>query len=85
MLLYWENLWYYKAILECSFHMQYFIQMFYLSFCVDISGGCSVSMLDVIGSTTAVSNLICDGTPQKKPINYKEAFRLATLGGSKGK
>lgn len=49
----------------------------------DISGGCSVSMFNAMRYTTGISNLVSDGTLQTKPVDYKEAFRLATLGGSK--
>lgn len=49
----------------------------------DISGGFSPSIFDIMRDTTGVSNLLSDGTAQKESVSYKEAFRLATLGGSK--
>lgn len=54
-------------------------------FYVDISAGFSPSIFDIMRDTTGVSNLLSDGTAQKESVSYKEAFRLATLGGSKGK
>ncbi|KXJ22754.1 Guanine deaminase [Exaiptasia diaphana] len=49
----------------------------------DVSGGHSYSMLNAIQSAMTVSNILamrCDGY---KPISHREAFYLATLGGSK--
>ena len=52
----------------------------------DVSGGYHPSIIDAIRSAIHVSNTqaILNSTDYQ-PINVKEAFRLATLGGSKGK
>lgn len=50
----------------------------------DVAGGASASMLDTIRHTMDVSahlNLL-DG--HHRPVHWKEAFYLATLGGAEG-
>ncbi|GAB6022592.1 hypothetical protein CHUAL_006690 [Chamberlinius hualienensis] len=49
----------------------------------DISGGCSLSMLDAIRQAVTTSTFIAMNKDSSyKPIDYEEAFFLATLGGS---
>ncbi|GAA6109839.1 guanine deaminase [Tachysurus ichikawai] len=48
----------------------------------DVAGGYSSSMLDTIRRAVDTSKALCLQDDQHKPLSYKEAFRLATLGGS---
>lgn len=41
-------------------------------------------MLDAIRRTVDTSKALCMQDAQLQPLSYKEAFRLATLGGSEG-
>lgn len=41
-------------------------------------------MLDAIRRAMDTSKALCMQDPQLQPLSYKEAFRLATLGGSEG-
>ena len=51
----------------------------------DVSGGYHPSIFDAIRTAVHVSNThAIFNSPDYQPINVKEAFRLATLGGSKG-
>ncbi|ELU04611.1 hypothetical protein CAPTEDRAFT_178545 [Capitella teleta] len=49
----------------------------------DVSGGFSPSMLNAIRMSTQVSNTISMQKNKYEHLDYREAFRLATLGGSK--
>lgn len=49
----------------------------------DVAGGHSYSMLNAIQSAITVSNVLAIKCDEYKPISHKEAFYLATLGGSK--
>ena len=53
----------------------------------DCSGGYSPSILDAIRKTVQVSNCLYlerrGGQTDYCPVNFKEAFRMATLGGAK--
>ncbi|XP_069778804.1 guanine deaminase isoform X2 [Narcine bancroftii] len=49
----------------------------------DVSGGYSPSMLDAVRKAVDVSNSLSISSPGYERLSYKEAFRLATLGGSK--
>ena len=52
----------------------------------DVSGGESPSMLVAIRDCIKASNVLSFGKSKDyKPLNFKEAFFLATLGGSQGK
>ena len=52
----------------------------------DVSGGHSPSMLDVIRQCITASNVVAFSKPESyRSLSYKDAFRLATLGGSEGK
>lgn len=51
---------------------------------VDVSGGYSPSMLDAIRYAVQVSNTLSTIKDNYEPIDFREAFRLATLGGSQG-
>ncbi|XP_058230806.1 guanine deaminase isoform X1 [Hemibagrus wyckioides] len=48
----------------------------------DVAGGYSSSMLDAIRRAVDTSKALCMQDAQLQPLSYKEAFRLATLGGS---
>ncbi|KAF7687627.1 guanine deaminase [Silurus meridionalis] len=48
----------------------------------DVAGGYSSSMLDAIRKAVDTSKALCIQDAQLQPLSYKEAFRLATLGGS---
>ncbi|KAF4074627.1 hypothetical protein AMELA_G00241430 [Ameiurus melas] len=48
----------------------------------DVAGGYSPSMLDAIRRAMDTSKALCIQDAQLQPLSYKEAFRLATLGGS---
>lgn len=49
----------------------------------DVSGGHSPSMLDVIRQCITASNVVAFSKPESyRSLSYKDAFRLATLGGS---
>ena len=51
-----------------------------------MSGGESPSMLVAIRDCIKASNVLSLGKPEGyKPLTFKEAFFLATLGGSQGK
>ena len=51
-----------------------------------MSGGESPSMLVAIRDCIKASNVLSFGkTEEYKPLSFKEAFFLATLGGSQGK
>lgn len=51
----------------------------------DCSGGYSSSILDAIRQSLQVSNVLAlDRDQDYQRISYKEAFRMATLGGAKG-
>lgn len=52
----------------------------------DVSGGESPSMLVAIRDCIKASNVLSFGKSEDyKPLNFEEAFFLATLGGSQGK
>lgn len=55
----------------------------YISY-VDVAGGYSSSMLDAIRRAVDTSKVLCMQDAELQPLSYKEAFRLATLGGSEG-
>ncbi|XP_029776775.1 guanine deaminase [Suricata suricatta] len=48
----------------------------------DVAGGYSASMLDAIRKAVMVSNILLINKINEKNLTLKEAFRLATLGGS---
>ncbi|KAM9446166.1 guanine deaminase [Clarias gariepinus] len=48
----------------------------------DVAGGYSSSMLDSLRRTVDSSKVLCIQGAETQPLTYKEAFRLATLGGS---
>ncbi|XP_024947674.1 guanine deaminase isoform X9 [Cephus cinctus] len=48
----------------------------------DVSGGQSSSIIDAMRSALQVSNHIAIQTPGYEPLNYKDVFYLATLGGA---
>ncbi|XP_043421761.1 guanine deaminase isoform X1 [Prionailurus bengalensis] len=48
----------------------------------DVAGGYSSSMLDAIRRAVMVSNILLINKINEKSLSLKEAFRLATLGGS---
>ncbi|XP_026795508.3 guanine deaminase [Pangasianodon hypophthalmus] len=48
----------------------------------DVAGGYSSSMLDAIRRAVDTSKALCMQDAHLQPLSYKEAFRLATLGGS---
>merc|ERR1711916_341787 len=48
----------------------------------DISGGCSASMWDSMRATIDSSACIHFRDSETPPLNYKQAFYLATVGGS---
>ncbi|KAK3514514.1 hypothetical protein QTP70_018653, partial [Hemibagrus guttatus] len=48
----------------------------------DVAGGYSSSMLDAIRRAVDTSKALCMQDTRLQPLSYKEAFRLATLGGS---
>ncbi|GAB5579695.1 guanine deaminase isoform X2 [Prionailurus iriomotensis] len=50
----------------------------------DVAGGYSSSMLDAIRRAVMVSNILLINKINEKSLSLKEAFRLATLGGSQG-
>lgn len=56
----------------------------HLIFHADVAGGYSSSMLDAIRRAVDTSKALCMQDAQLQPLSYKEAFRLATLGGSEG-
>ncbi|KAF5899128.1 guanine deaminase, partial [Clarias magur] len=47
----------------------------------DVAGGYSSSMLDSLRRTVDSSKIMCIHGDETQPLTYKEAFRLATLGG----
>lgn len=51
----------------------------------DVAGGPSPSILNVIRAAMDVSIHVSFSKKNYKPLNYQEAFYLATLGGAKGK
>lgn len=51
----------------------------------DVAGGTNVSILDVIRRTMDASSHLDLLDGQYRPVNWKEAFYLATLGGAEGK
>lgn len=52
---------------------------------VDVAGGYSPSMLDAMRRTLDTSKALTIQDPQHQTLTFEEVFRLATLGGSKGK
>ena len=65
------------------FLFPFFIFFFYLI--VDVSGGYGTSLLDGIRLACITSNLVgLNKQAGYNYIDYKDAFRLATLGGSQG-
>ena len=50
----------------------------------DISGGFHPSILNAIRMATQTSNILSLQHENYERVDYKEAFRLATLGGSRG-
>lgn len=52
----------------------------------DVSGGCSISMLDAMRQTMTCSKALFffqpDDARERRPLSIKEAFYLATLGGA---
>ena len=54
--------------------------------CLDVSGGESPSILVAIRDCIKASNVLSFGKSEGyKPLSFKEAFFLATLGGSQGR
>jgi guanine deaminase len=49
----------------------------------DVSGGASPSMLSAIRETCKVSNMVSVTRNGGAPLNYPEAFYLATVGGAR--
>lgn len=65
----------------CLIHNTYILIL-----CIDCSGGYSSSMLDAMRQALQVSNVLAlDRDQDYQRLSYKEAFRMATLGGAKGK
>lgn len=48
----------------------------------DVAGGYSASILDAIRRTLDSSKILAIQDPEKDPLSFEEAFKLATLGGS---
>ncbi|XP_011494206.1 PREDICTED: guanine deaminase [Ceratosolen solmsi marchali] len=48
----------------------------------DVSGGSSICILDAMRSALQVSIHLSFSKPEYEPLNYKEVFHLATLGGA---
>ena len=58
---------------------------FHLSSCSGMAGGYSPSMLDAIRYAVQTSNIVQMLNKNGfVPLTFKEAFRLATLGGARG-
>lgn len=66
--------------------MLFYLYFFICLSSIDVSGGESPSMLVAIRDCIKASNVLSFGkTEEYKPLSFKEAFFLATLGGSQGK
>ena len=52
---------------------------------VDVSGGYSPSMLDAMRTAIHTSNMWTINDRSHKPITHREAFMMATYGGSQGR
>ena len=63
-----------------------FVDVIFFNYLLDVSGGESPSMLLAIRDCVKASNVTSFSKSEGfKALSYKEAFFLATLGGSQGK
>ena len=71
-----------KAVNEIGFKHLYFTFIYFFS---DISGGYNPSMLDAMRFAMTVSNVLSlSKSDTYKPLNYRDAFFMATMGGAQG-
>ncbi|KAB0804739.1 hypothetical protein PPYR_01709 [Photinus pyralis] len=49
----------------------------------DVSGGCSLSLMNAMRYAVACSNFLSFGKDNYEPIGWRDAFYMATLGGAK--